>query len=338
MKVLVTGGGGFLGTEVCRQLKEQGHEVSSVSRSHYSHLEEMGVESLQADLSKGDLVDLTGFEAVIHTAAKAGVWGKANDYYMSNVVATENILEASKQAGVKYFVYTSSPSVVFGKDDIENGDESLEYPEKFYTEYAKTKSIAEKLVLSQNKDEIKCVSIRPHLIWGEGDPHIAPRIIGKARLGKLKIVGTGENLVDIIHVKNAALAHVLALNALSSGKHIAGRSYFVGQERPVNLWEFINQMLFQAGLEGIQSYVGFGTAYSVGFVLEKAYKLLGITSPEPPMTRFVSLQLAKSHYFSHQRAREDFGYEPMISIEEGLATLFSDKKKNLEIIESSKHD
>lgn len=331
MKVLVTGGGGFLGTEICKQLIEKGHEVFSVSRNHYPHLDHMGVKGLQADLSKGPL-DLASFDAIVHSAAKAGVWGKYEDYYNSNVLATKNLIDQAKAAGTKYFIYTSSPSVVFGKDDIENGDEGLPYPKKFYTSYAKTKAMAEEYALNSSDEGFQVVSIRPHLIWGEGDPHIVPRLILKARENALKRVGDGENLVDVTHVKNAALAHVKALEALYSGKELGGNCYFIGQERPVNLWHFIDDILLRAGLPPVGSSVSYTSAYLAGLFFEKVFGLAGISSPEPPVTRFVALQFAKSHYFSHQKAKEDFGYEPVISIEEGLASLFEGKRERRKAI------
>lgn len=331
MKILVTGGGGFIGTEICKQLLGKGHEVASLSRRFYPHLKELGVECMQGDLAK-EAPSLQSFDAVIHTAAKAGVWGKKEDFYDNNYGATLNILKAARDFGAKYFVFTSSPSVVFGKEDIENGKEDIPYPDTYLSEYPRTKAMAEKAVLESDGENFKTLAIRPHLIWGEGDPHLVPRILQKARAGKLKIVGAGENLVDVIHVKNAAHAHILALEALAQGRPISGRPYFVGQERPVNLWEFINQILFQAGLEGVDGNVRFQSAYTLGCLLEKCYKILGINNPEPPMTRFVALQLAKSHYFSHQEAKEAFGYAPIVSIEQGLNELFGETKRNLKLI------
>lgn len=332
MKVLVTGGGGFLGTEICAQLVSKGHSVTSVSRSFYPHLEKLGVDSFQCDLSTEHNMDISEFDAIIHTAAKAGVWGKDDDFYQSNYIATKNILSAAKKAGIKYLVYTSSPSVVFGKDSIENADETISYPEKFYTSYAKYKAMAEKFVLEESGQDLCACSIRPHLIWGEGDPHIIPRLLSKARDGKLRIVGDGDNLVDIVHVKNAALAHVLALEAMAEGKDICGKAYFIGQERPVNLWDFINQILFRAGLEGVEDKISFKLAFGIGLIFELVFKALGIQKPEPPMTRFVALQFAKSHYFSHANAKKDLGYAPLVTIEEGLENLFKDKERKLELI------
>lgn len=328
MNVLVTGGGGFLGTYIVKALLARDHKVTSMSRQSYIHLDELGVKTLQvdiSDLSQLSEVDLNEFDAIIHTAAFAGVWGDKDKFYKINYEGSKNIFDLALKYKIKYFIYTSSPSVVFGEDDIENGDETIEYPNKFFTDYAKTKAMAEQYILNKNNNEIQCISIRPHLIWGPGDPHLIPRIIQKARRGKLKQVGTGENLVDIIYVENAALAHVNALEAMVKNPELKKEAYFVGQETPVNLWEFINQILQINKIEAVGSYIDFKKAFYLGYFLEFVFKIFGILKPEPPMTRFVALQLAKSHYFSHKKAENDFNYLPQVSIKEGLEKTFLNK-------------
>ena len=322
MKILVTGAGGFLGGEVARLLVSEGHDVTNLSRNHYIELDTYGINTIKCDLSKKEDVDLSSFDAIIHCAAIAGVWGSKQSFYDTNYYGAMHLFNMAKRDGVKYFVYTSTPSVVFGKEDIIWGDEGLDYPDKFYTYYAHSKSLAEEYILKNSDHEIETVAIRPHLIWGKGDPHLIPRILQKARSGDLKIVGSGDNLVDIVHVRNAAMAHLQALMALKNGKGIGGNAYFIGQERPVNLWEFINQILYYNDIEPLTDSVSYRTAYIVGLFLEMIYKLFGINKPEPPMTRFVAMQLAKSHYFSHEKAKKDFGYEAKISIEEGLEDTF----------------
>lgn len=322
MKVLVTGAGGFLGFEVAKALVEKKYEVTNLSRHHYITLDEYGIKTIKHDLTKLAELDLKDFDAVIHCAAIAGVWGKKESFYQTNYEGALHLYDCAKKSGVKYFIYTSTPSVVFGSSDIINGDESLAYPNKFYTHYAKSKSMAEKYILDNSDHIMEAIALRPHLIWGEGDPHLVPRILQKARVGSLKRVGSGENLVDVIHVKNAALAHVQALEALKSQKGIGGNAYFIGQERPVNLWDFINKILAYNDMEPVEDSVSFGMAYFFGFIFEMIFKVLGINKPEPPMTRFVAMQLAKSHYFSHAKAKRDFNYTPEITIEEGLESTF----------------
>ena len=327
MTVLVTGAGGFLGRYIVEELLKKNYRVIGLARNNYPDLISKGIELIQCDIGNSheiDGLDLTGVDAIIHSAAIAGVWGDKDKFTKTNYEGTLNLIHLAKKFCVKYFIYTSSPSVVFGQDDILNGDEKMDYPNSYLTDYASTKARAEKFVIEQGKKkDIKTISLRPHLIWGPGDPHLVPRILEKAKIGKLKQVGSGENLVDVIYVENAAYAHIQALEKLMVNSNLSGNAYFIGQERPVNLWDFINDILVRKKIDPIESEISFTAAYRVGFVFEKFYKLLGILKPEPPMTRFVALQLAKSHYFSHQKAIEDFSYCPSISIEEGLARTFS---------------
>jgi 2-alkyl-3-oxoalkanoate reductase len=328
MRILVTGGGGFLGTYIIKELLQNpSYIVTNFSRHTYAHLEDLGVPTIKGDLRRKEDVERVldhGFDAIFHVAALAGVWGRFEDYYSINYLGTKHLLEGAKSRGIQKFVYTSTPSVVFNKDDLMGVGEEQPYASEFLNAYSETKTMAEKLVLAMNDSEkfLTC-AIRPHLIWGPGDPHLFPRVIQKGKQGKLRIVGTGENLVDIIYVENAALAHAQAFKKLTPGSAVCGSAYFVGQERPVKLWDFINQVLGLVKVEPVMSSMDLETAYRLGWFLEKAFKFLGIMKPEPPMTRFVALNLGKSHYFSHAKARRDFGYEPKISIEEGLKRTFA---------------
>lgn len=328
MRILVTGGGGFLGTYIIKELlKNPSYLVTSFSRHSYAHLEDLGVPTLKGDLTKKEDVERAlalGFDAIFHVAALAGVWGAYNDYLNINFHGTKNLLESARTHGVKKFIYTSTPSVVFGKEDLLGVNEDQPYPTEHLTPYAETKTMAERLVLQANdsKTFLTC-ALRPHLIWGPGDPHLFPRVIQKGKEGKLKVVGDGQNLVDIIYVENAAMAHVQAFENLTPGSRVCGEAYFIGQERPVKLWDFINEILGYMKVEPVMKSIDLETAYRLGWVLEKVFKLAGIRKPEPPMTRFVALNLGKSHYFSHEKAKRDFGYVPKISIEEGLKRTFA---------------
>jgi nucleoside-diphosphate-sugar epimerase len=327
MRILVTGGGGFLGTYIIKELlKDRQNVVTNFSRHSYLHLEEIGVQTIKGDLTKREDVARAlaqGFDAIFHVAALAGVWGKYESFFNINVTGTQHLLDEARLRGVKKLVYTSTPSVVFGDGDLLGANEETPYATDHLTPYAATKTIAEQAVLAANDGAsfLTC-AIRPHLIWGPGDPHIFPRIILKGREGKLKIVGDGQNLVDITYVENAALAHVQALSALRPGSPVCGSAYFIGQERPVRLWDFVNQVLGMMKIEPVMKAIDVTSAYRLGWFLEKVYGVLGIMKPEPPMTRFVALNLGKSHYFSHEKAKRDFGYTPRVSIEEGLRRTF----------------
>lgn len=321
MKALVTGGGGFLGKAIVEQLLDEGREVRSFSRGDYPELREMGVETMRGDIADARAVAkaVEGCDVVYHVAAKAGVWGPFEEYYRPNVMGTENVIDACRIHDVSKLVYTSSPSVVYGDKPLRGVDESVDYPDEYLTAYPETKAVAEKKVLKANTTSLKTVALRPHLIWGPGDNHLVPRIVDRARRGKLKKVGDGEAVVDTVYIDDAARAHLLAEDALSEGR-ACGKVYFITQGEPMAIGEIIDRIVDQAGLEPVEAQVPAKVAYGVGWMMEMAYKLIR-KREEPLMTRFVAKQLSTDHYFDITAAREDLGYEPEYTIDEGMEKL-----------------
>jgi 2-alkyl-3-oxoalkanoate reductase len=322
MNALVTGGGGFLGGAIVRLLRERGDAVRSFSRGIYPALEALGVEQARGDAADADAVAAAarGCDIVFHVAAKAGVWGPWDEYYRANVVGTENVLAACRKHGIRRLVFTSSPSVTFAGVDQNGVNESEPYPATFLAHYPHTKALAEQAVLAANGRGLATVALRPHLIWGPGDPHLIPRLLERARRGKLKRIGRESKLVDTTYLDNAARAHVQAAERLDEGSPVAGRAYFVSQGEPGPLWDFVNRILAAAGLPPVTKSVPVGVALFAGTVVEGAYRLLRLRR-EPPMTRFVARQLSTSHWFDLAAARRDFGYEPRVSTAEGLDRL-----------------
>lgn len=322
MNVLVTGGGGFLGGSIVRLLHQRGDTVRSLTRTNYPWLDELGIEQSLGDLADSEAVDraVSGCDAVVHAAAKAGVWGRFADFHQTNVVGTEMIIRACRKHGVRRLVYTSTPSVVHGGADIENGNESLPYADHFEAYYPETKAVAEKAVLAANGPELATVALRPHLIFGPGDPHLIPRVVSHARAGKLRRIGTRPVQVDVTYVDNAADAHQLALDRLEIGAACAGRAYFISNGEPVELWGFIDRVLAEAGLPPVRRRVSVWKARLAGRLLEWIYRVLRLPG-EPAMTRFVARQLSTSHWYDISAARRDLGYAPRVSVEDGLRRL-----------------
>ena len=322
MTALVTGGGGFLGGAVVRLLRRRGRAVRSFTRTAYPWLDELGVEQVLGDLSDPAAVEraAAGVDVVFHVAAKAGVWGRRADYVATNVTGTEHVLAACQKHGVRKLVYTSTPSVVHGGGDLEGADETTPYPTHFGADYPETKATAEKAVLAANGPELATVALRPHLIYGPGDPHLVPRLLDRARAGNLRRVGSRPVKVDVTYVDNAADAHLLAADTLDVGSPAAGKAYFVSDGEPVELWAFINQVLVEAGLPPVTRTVSAWKARLAGRVLERAYRLLRLPG-EPAMTRFVADQLATSHWYDISAAKRDLGYDPKVSTAEGLRRL-----------------
>lgn len=328
-KVLITGGGGFVGRRIVEMLLQHGVQCRVMGRNAYHDLEQRGVACYVGNLNDISFVETAckGVDTVFHVAALAGIWGKWEDYFQTNVIGTRNVIAACVRNKVERLVYTSTPSVVFNGNDILKGDETLPYASRFLCHYAKSKVMAEKAVLQSVKKGVRCCAIRPHLVYGPGDPHLIPRLLERGRQQKLKIVGDGTNLVDISYVDNVAHLHLLGASSLSKSDKANGQVYFIGDEKPVNLWQWINDLFAAHDIPRLEKKVSERAAYGIGYVLEKVYTLLK-KNEEPPMTRFVAEQLAKSHYFSHQKAKNDLGYQPIVSYEQGMKNLFTWIKNN----------
>jgi nucleoside-diphosphate-sugar epimerase len=332
--VFVTGAGGFLGTAICRLLRLANIKVTGFARGRYPDLEQLGVIMVQGDISDSVAVKkaMTSCDLVFHVAAKAGVWGSKADYFNVNVQGTENIINACKELSIHRLVYTSTPSVTFGGKDEAGIDESEGYAKHFLNEYCRSKAQAEQRILAVSgtqlssathckNDTLLSVALRPHLIWGPNDPHLVPRVLARARAGKLKLVGKQDKLVDTIYIDNAAYAHILAAVALSKDKPAcAGKAYFLSNDQPITMADMLNNILHCAKLPPISKRVPSSVAYSVGVLLECIFTCLRLKK-EPIMTRFVARQLATSHYFDISAAKNDLGYTPVISIKEGMQQL-----------------
>jgi nucleoside-diphosphate-sugar epimerase len=323
LKALVTGGGGFLGRHLVVALLDRGDQVTSYSRGKYPALEEKGATCVQGDLSDRDALRRAcrGADVVFHTAAKAGVWGDAREYWRVNVEGSRNVVAACLAAKVKRLVFTSSPSVCFdGKDHVMAGND-LPHARKFLAAYPRTKAQAERIVLSVNgSDGLATVALRPHLIVGPDDPHLVPRLVARARAGRLAIVGDGRNEVSLIWVGNAVEAHLAAADRLELGAPHAGKAYFIAQREPVVLWEWIGDLLDRLGIPRPKHRAPLAVAYSAGALLEAWWRVRG-NQNEPPMTRFLALELARSHSYDMGPAERDFGYCERTAIKEATIRL-----------------
>ena len=324
MNILVTGGGGFLGQARCRGLVERGHAVRSFNRGVYPALDALGVRQVQGDLADRDAViaAASGCEAIFHNAAKAGAWGSYDSYHRANVLGTDNVIEACRAHAIGKLVYTSTPSVTHrATHPVEGGSaDDVPYGEHFKAHYATTKTIAEKAVLAANDATMATIALRPRLIWGPGDAQLLPRLAQRARAGRLRLVGSGDNLIDTTYIDNAAQAHFDAFAHLAPGAACAGRAYFISNGEPRPVREIVNALLAAVGAPPVTKTLPFPAAYAIGAACEAAWTLLRLRG-EPPLTRFLAEQLGTTHWYDMAPAARDFGYRPKVSIDEGLARL-----------------
>jgi nucleoside-diphosphate-sugar epimerase len=204
--------------------------------------------------------------------------------------------------------------------DLEGVDESVPYATHFSSPYAQTKALAEQHVLAANSQQLATVALRPHFIWGPGDPNLLPRILGRARRGQLRLVGDVPKKIDTVFVDNAAEAHLLALDRLAIGSPIAGKVYFISQGDPVTLEALINSWLAADGFPPETRRVPVGVALFLGATFEAIYRLLRL-SGEPPLTRAMVELMSTAHWFNIDAARRDLGYKPRVNMAEGMARL-----------------
>ncbi|MCD2196333.1 NAD-dependent epimerase/dehydratase family protein [Actinomycetospora endophytica] len=328
MKALVTGGGGFLGGAVVDALLARGDAVTSLARGDYPALRERGVATVRGDLTDPAAAReaVTGADVVLHVAARAGIRGSAAQFRHANVEGTRVLLDACRSEGIGRLVFTSTPSVVHTGGDITGGDESLPYATHFDSPYPETKAEAERLVLAANGPDLATVALRPHLVWGPGDTQLVPRILDRARSGRLRFVGDGTAIIDTTYVDDAARAHLDAADRLAPGAACAGRPYFItsGDPRPVH--ELVNGIVVAGGLEPVHGTVPLPVAVAAGAAVESVWRVLERVPlvgdvGDPPMTRFLARQLATAHWFDIGAARRDLGYVPQVPLDDGFARL-----------------
>jgi nucleoside-diphosphate-sugar epimerase len=330
MNILVTGGGGFLGQALCRGLVERGHAVTSLQRSRAPQLDALGVRQVQGDIADAAVVldAAVGIDAVFHNAAKAGAWGSYDSYHRPNVMGTDNVIAACRAHGIGKLVYTSTPSVTHrATHPVEGGTaDTVPYGEHFKAPYATTKTIAEKAVLAANGPALATVALRPRLIWGPGDNQLLPRLVERAKAGRLRLIGGGHNRIDTTYIDNAAQAHFDAFAALAPGAACAGKAYFISNAEPRESREIVNALLAAVGAPTVDRTLPFAAAYAIGALCEGLWHVLPLKG-EPPLTRFLAEQLSTTHWYSMAPATRDFGYVPKVTIEQGLERLAADWKK-----------
>lgn len=323
MTTLVTGGSGFLGRRLVERLLAEGRSVAVLGRTPARDLEARGVRFVRAPLEDAEAVEAAcaGVGTVFHTAAKVGVWGSYGDFFRANVLGSRAVIAGCRRHGVARLVYTSTPSVVYNGRDLSGADESLPLTTRCPSPYPLTKALAEKAVLAANSPALRTVALRPHLIWGPGDAHLVPRILERAEAGRLRIVGSGRNRVDMVYIENAVDAHLLAEAALvRADSPAAGKAYFVTNGEPVVLWDWLDGLLLALGRPPVTRRLSLRAASVAGAALEVAWRILPLRG-EPPLTRFIAAELARDHWFNISAATRDLGYVPRVSMAAGTVEL-----------------
>jgi nucleoside-diphosphate-sugar epimerase len=302
MRVLVTGSTSLLGAGVCQRLDSRGDNVVALQRGKSDG------RWLQV---QGDIRDATklpdvmrGADAVIHLAARVAVNGPWDEFFSVNVQGTQNVLAAARDAGVRRFVYVSSPSVAHD-------------PERAIGHYARSKAMAERIALKSADQQMAVVAVRPHLVWGPGDTQLVGRVVDRASSGRLVLIDGGTALIDTTYVDNAVDALICALDVAPS---VSGEAFVVTNGEPRTVAELLARICHAAGVPEPTRSVPRPLALGAGTVVERAWSA-SRRDEEPPMTRFLAEQLSTAHWFDQTTTRERLHWRPAVTLAEGFERL-----------------
>jgi nucleoside-diphosphate-sugar epimerase len=322
----ITGGCGFLGRRLAVLAAPLFDEVRVVDIAPWPADAERpaNLRYFEADLTRPGTLDaaFTGADTVFHSAAVVDVRPRRNALMEAvNVDGTRHVVDACRRLGVSRLVHTSTMDVVFDGRPKRGADESAPYPTRPANGYIRTKVVAEQLALAASAPPgLAVVSLRPTGIYGPHDRHRLGALTASVRSGELSVrFGDGSAHFDHVYVDNVAHAHLVAARALAADPaSIAGKAYFVGDHPGGNFFEFLAPLFAAAGAHLPDRRLPKAVALLAASITELLYRVLGpfVKSFNPQFSRYVVQTLAQDWTFSYDRATRDFGYRPIVSLEE----------------------
>ncbi|WP_414564072.1 MULTISPECIES: NAD-dependent epimerase/dehydratase family protein [unclassified Anabaena] len=257
---------------------------------------------------------MQGCEVVFHVAGFLGGWGKYEAFYKANVMGTERSLGAAKAAGVSRFVQVGASAVVMDKQAIFDADESLPLQPSSFSPYIATKSLAEQRVIAANAPGFITSVVRPSWIWGKGD-HAIPNVANAVRHNQFIWIDQGNYPYVTTHVTNVCHGTILA-SEYSPG----GQAYFLGDDGVVNFRDWVTTLLQIEGVNPGNRSIPYAFSWSIAGVLEFLWKIQQ-RDDIPPITQTMVRLIGRGFTFSDRKARDELGYVPIVTREQGLAEL-----------------
>jgi nucleoside-diphosphate-sugar epimerase len=315
----VTGGSGFIGGALIRRLVAEGWDVHALVRSEASAQK---VTALGAKAIAGDLADVPSMavgaqycEIAFHCAAHLGDWGTREEFERGNVQGTRNALAAARQAGLRRFVHVGTEAALLAGKPLVEVDERA--PLRFDSPalYSSTKARAEEAVIEANHNGLETVVVRPRFVWGRGDTTLLPLLTDAVRSGRFAWIGGGHHRTSTTHIDNTVHGLMLAAE-----RGAPGGVYFVTDGEPVVFRDFITRLLATQGVEAPTRSVPTRVARAVAATSEAAWRLLPLPG-RPPLTRLTVWVSGLETTLDITRAREELGYAPVRTIDQGLAEM-----------------
>jgi nucleoside-diphosphate-sugar epimerase len=320
--VFVTGGSGFIGGRLIRRLVADGRRVRGLARSDDAaeKVAGAGAEPVRGDLSDPAALraGAEGCELAFHAAASVLEWGPREEFVRANVDGTERVLDACREAGVRRLLHVGTEAATMAGQPLVKIDETAPLRPDSKADYCATKALAEQAVRAANGDRLQTVVVRPRLVWGEGDTTILPGVVEAVRAGRFRWIAGGRHETSTTHVDNVVQGLVLGAE---QGR--PGEAYFVTDGDPVVFRDFITELVGTQGVGIPDKGLPKGVAGAVAAGSEAVFRTLRLKGA-PPLTRMAYWLSALECTIDISKAREELGYAPVRTIEDGMAELRSD--------------
>jgi dihydroflavonol-4-reductase len=315
MRAFVTGGTGFIGGRLVRQLRERGDEVVALVRSpaRARDLAAIGCELVEGDVGSSEALrrGLEGCDSAFHVAAvyKVGIPDSEHQaMYDANVRGTERVLEAAFEAAVERIVYVSTVNV-FGNTRGEVVDETYQRPEDGYLSYYdETKHLAHHAALDRIAKGLPIIIVQPGGVYGPGDHSDLGNLIDQTRRGRLPLLPFPQLGLNLVHVDDVATGILLAHD---KGK--IGESYVLGGEVST-MSGFVGKVAQIAGRKPPRGALPTGVLKLFAPAGPVLGRMLGFG---PNMHELISASDGVTYWAKDDKARRELGYAPR-SLEAGL--------------------
>jgi nucleoside-diphosphate-sugar epimerase len=317
MKIFVTGASGFIGGAIAKRLAPD-HFVLGMARdaAAVKKVTALGVRAISCSLTNISAAHMQHVDVVIHCAAFVEPWGTWQDFYEANVVGTQNVLQAAKEAKVPRFIHIGTEAALFYGQDMNDIDETYPYPPKSPYYYSESKKQAEIKVLEANETGVfDTFSIRPRLVWGPDDTSILPNLLEMVDKGRFRWLDGGRAVTSTTHIANLVEGVLCALT-----KGTPGQAYFVTDHEIHSFRDFLTQLLATKKRDPGNSSVPSWLVRAAAWLVEGFYRLFRIKA-KPPVTRFAAAIMSANCTIASDKAELELGYRPVISVADGMAQL-----------------
>jgi len=329
-KILITGGSGFLGKAIVKELLAVDSPFTPARIIIFDITEYKGIADPRIHWIKGDIRNagqvsesFHDIDIVIHSAAIVD-WGTKSDQEINavNVSGTENVIRGCLEQKVGLLIYTSSLDAIFGGRPLTGINETIPYPRKHPNSYCRSKYLSEKIVIAVNGCELKTCVLRPAYIYGEGDRFHIVSLIDMAKNGFYIRLGNGKAKSQHVYLGNIAWAHILAASALWNGNTaVAGNIFFITDGVSSNFFKFFDRFVEGSGYRiwPENLWIPKWMAYSLGYFSELLAKLVRpISRYRPKLTRFAVAYTCSNFTFSADKAKNILGFIPKYSEKESF--------------------